>query len=280
MTFFRPDGELLVPLPPASSEWGGSNGRGHLRGTAISGALARATERVAESLEGADGFRPVRWTLDLFRPAAMAPVGTEVSVVRQGRRLRLIDSTLLQDGRAVARASLLLLATGGPVHGHAWRSPLPEVPAVPADLRPATDEPTLYRSEHVGWTGSAEGHENADRKGAWYLAEPVVEGEDSTPLQHVAFVADGANLVTSWGTLGVEFINADATLTLTRLPAAGEGVGLTAAGRVEQDGIAVGRATMFDRHGPLGTVMVSTLANGDNAVDPRHAWPERGAASS
>jgi len=36
----------------------------------------------------------------------------------------------------------------------------------------------------------------------------------------------------------------------------------------ESDGLAVGTTTLFDRHGPLGSAVVSTLANGDQAVDP------------
>src|SRR5262245_28377580 len=103
MTFFRAEGGLLVPLGAASSEWGGSNGRGHLRGTAVSGALARAAGRAADALEGAEGFRPVRWTLDLFRPGAMAASTTEATVVRGGRRLRLVDATFRQDAKTIAR---------------------------------------------------------------------------------------------------------------------------------------------------------------------------------
>lgn len=273
MTFFRAEGQRLVPLPHARSGWGGPNGPGQLRGTAISGVLARAAGRAADDLEDAARFRPVRWTLDLFRPGAMIPSTTEATIVRCGRRLRLVDAGLVQGGTTVARGSLLLLATGGATAGTVWSGPTPHIPSPPpADLHPVGVEATLYRSDDSGWTTTPEEHRNAQRKTVWFAAGPLIEGEDPTPLEHVAVVADSANLTLSWGTRGVEFINTDVTLSLSRLPAAGEGVGLVATARTEHDGIAVGATTMFDRHGALGTVTISTLANGDQAVDPSHVW--------
>ncbi|MEJ2890344.1 acyl-CoA thioesterase domain-containing protein [Actinomycetospora aeridis] len=269
--FFRVDGGLFVPLPRATSGWGGPDGAGQLRGTAVSGLLARAAERAAHELEGAERFRPVRWTLDLFRPGAMVPSTAQATIVRGGRRLRLIDAVLLQEGTTVARATLLLLATGGPSSGTTWAGPLPDTPeAPPADLEPDPVEPILYRSDD-GWSDDPRAHTNDARKAVWFPAAPLVEGEDPTPFEHVAVLADAANLTSSWGTRGVEFINADATLTLTRLPAHGEGVGMIATSRVESDGLATGTTTVFDRHGPLGSAVVSTLANGRHAVDPSRA---------
>lgn len=266
--FFRTDGDLLLPQPRAASGWGGPDGRGQLRGTAVSGALARAAERAADGLDGAAGFRPVRWTVDLFRPGAMTPSRAAATVVRGGRRLRLVDARFDQDGTTVARATLLLLAPGGPSAGTTWAGP-PDtgVPAPPPDLRPDPAEPVLYRSD-AGWSADVRAHTNADRKAVWFVAAPLVAGEDPTPFEHVATLADAANLTSSWGTRGIEYINADLTLSLDRLPARGDGAGLVATGRTGSAGIAVGTTTVFDRLGRLGSVIVATLANGDHAVDP------------
>jgi hypothetical protein len=81
-----------------------------------------------------------------------------------------------------------------------------------------------------------------------------------------AAVSDVANLVMSWGSAGVEFINADVTLAITRLAVAME-LGLYSLDRTVNDGIAVGTAAMFDRDGQLGTATVVTLANAGNRVD-------------
>lgn len=265
--FFRADGEHLVPLPRATSGWGGADGPGQVRGTAVSGLLARGAERAAAQLEGADRFRPVRWTVDLFRPGGMVPSTVEATVVRGGRRLRLIDVTLVQASGTVARGSLLLLATGGPTSGTTWTAPLPEVPAAPpAALVPDPEEPTLYRSDG-DWTDDRR-QENPHRKATWFPAAPIVEGEEPSGFAHLAAIADAANLTSSWGTLGVEYINADLTLAIARVPAVGDGVGVSAESRVESDGIALGTVTMFDRHGALGTVAIATLANGAQVVTP------------
>lgn len=94
---------------------------------------------------------------------------------------------------------------------------------------------------------------------------PVVAGEEGTPFQSVAAIADGTSMVVNWGTEGVQYINTDITLALARKPVSLE-VGLSATDRVEVDGIAVGTVEVFDRAGPLGTAMVTSLANGKRPV--------------
>lgn len=136
----RDDRQVLVPTEWARSGW---DANGQIRGTAISGALAMAAEGIAAGLEGASVFRPVRWTLDLFRPAAMIPSTTDATVVRSGRRLRLVDVLFVQEGATVARGSLLLLAAGGAAGGTTWTGPASEVPPVPS-LCLAGTERTLF----------------------------------------------------------------------------------------------------------------------------------------
>jgi Thioesterase-like superfamily len=268
MSYFRAstrdDRQVLEPLDWARSGWAAS---GQIRGTAISGALAMAAERVAAGLEGSGMFRPVRWTVDLFRPAAMIPSTTYTRVVRNGRRLRLVDSVFAQEGAEVARGSLLLLAVGGAARGRTWTGPAPQIPPVPG-LRTGGTERTLFFSEGTGWTTNPADHTNAARKATWHLPVPVVEGTPPSPFQHVATVADSSNLVTNFGTAGVEFINTDLTLALTRLPDEAAGIGLMAAQRAAGDGAALGSTTVFDDRGPLGMVLVSALANGTHAVNP------------
>lgn len=267
MTYFRAevsDGtETLVPEPRSRSGWGG---RGQLRGTAVSGALARAAEQAAAGLEDADAFRPVRWTVDLFRPAALAPGVTTATVVRSGRRLRLVDATFVQDGVVVSRATALLHRTGGGTGaGAVWTSPPADPPDVP-DLEPG-EEPMLYCSDGIGWSAEMAEHQNGARKRTWHLPETLVEGEKASPFVRVATVADSANLAGNWGSAGVEFINSDLTLVLERLPDADGGIGLVAEERREDDGIAVLRTSVVDRWGAVGTVVMSTLANSAAAVD-------------
>lgn len=268
--FFQIDGgpehEILVPQESACSQWG-SGESAQVRGMAVSGALARAVEREVQDVDGGTDLHPARWTLDLFRPTAMRPLVIAATVIRRGRRLCLIDAILTQQDVPVARASALFLATGGKAAGETWSAPADTYPP-PPDMRPDTVEPRLYYSEGVGWTGSPDAHGNSSRKQTWHFPDPVVTGEPPSAFQQVAMVADAVNVVANWGDAGVQFINTDLTLALARLPH-GDELGLVADQRLEADGVVVATALMFDRSGTLGSVTITAIANGDNAVDPR-----------
>jgi hypothetical protein len=237
-----------------------------MHGIAVSGALARAMEQaVAE--RGRTELRPARYTVDLFRPAAMAPCVLRATVVREGPRLCLVDAVLEQEGRPAARASAIFLRPSTSPAGAVW-SPGTSASPPPSDLAPVSDDlrVPLFGSDDAGWTGSFGDHQNGSRKRTWQTAVPVVAGERRTPFQAVASIADSASMVTNWGSGGVEFINTDISLAMSRLPVSLE-VGLEALERTEVDGIASGCALVFDRAGVLGTATVSSLANAHRAVD-------------
>lgn len=261
LSFFTTDGGGLLPTDLARSLWS----ENQMHGVALSGALARALEgAVAEA--GRDDLRPARYTVDLFRPASMSLCQTSTRVVREGRRLCLVDAVVEQDGQPVARASGLFLKVGDPATGEVWEpagSPSPP----PVELAPPTDEPQvpLFSSDGV-WDPSFAAHQNAGRKTTWQVGVAVVPEETPSPFVAAASVADATSMVTNWGSNGVEHINTDITLTLARLPV-GREIGLLAVDRVSEDGIAVGTATVFDRLGRLGTTVVSSIANAKRTVD-------------
>lgn len=261
LSFFRTDGESLVPTDMARSLWS----EDQMHGVAVSGALARAAEQRFQET-ALVGLVPSRFTVDLFRPATMDPCRLITQVVRRGSRICLVDAQLTQSGAPVARASAIFLAPSESAAGEVW-APTERHSPPPLDVAPATDEPRVpfFRSS-AGWSQDFSQHQNSARKMSWNTAVPVVTGERLTPFQAAAAVADGASLVTNWGSGGVEYINTDITLTLARQPAGLE-IGLAAADRVEHDGIAVGTAAVFDRVGPLGTAVVTSLANTRRAVD-------------
>jgi hypothetical protein len=253
------DQEVLRPTPLSASAWSTEQ----VRGPAVSAALARATERLADV--ALPDRRPVRWTVDLFRPTMMLPTTVTTSIVRQGRRIGLIDSELSQNGKPVARSRALFARPSTTPGGQVWTPSMDHLRPPPADLRPMPGEPRLYNSDHRGWTPHAEDHLGGAHKQVWHFPVPTVGGEKPTRFQLAAGVADVTNLVMSWGTAGVEFINADITLAITRLPSELE-LGLYALDRTVNDGIAVGTAAMFDRHGQLGVATVVTLSNAGNWV--------------
>lgn len=255
--------DVLEPTPLACSSWSDNQ----LHGVAVAGALARSAE-AALADRGRDDLRPARMSVDLFRPAAMAPCSFEVEVVREGPRICLLDVTLRQDDERVARAAFLFLRAGGSAPGEVWSPEAATRPSPPPlDVAPVSDEPRVpFVHSEAGWSQDFSEHQNASRKGSWSSGVPVVAGEALTPFQAVAATADGASLVTNWGTGGVEHINTDITLALARRPVGVE-IGLAALDRVESDGISVGTATVFDREGTLGTVVMTSIANTRRSVD-------------
>ncbi len=265
LSLFELDGDALVPTGIARSMWS----ENQMHGVAISGALARSIERTVLAA-GRDDLRPARMTVDLFRPATMDPCLLSAEIVREGKRICLVDAVLTQHGEKVARASAVFLKAGASAAGEVW-TPEDRPGAPPVDVVPESQDPRppYFHSAapaDVGWSQKFGEHQNGSRKTSWNTALPVVAGERLTPFQGVAAIADGTSLVTNWGSNGVEYINTDITLALARMPEGLE-IGLAAEDRVEEDGIAVGTAAVFDRSGPLGTATVTSLVNARRAVD-------------
>ncbi|KAF0846650.1 acyl-CoA thioesterase domain-containing protein [Nocardia caishijiensis] len=255
----------LIPQAEAASGWGEE----HMRGLAVSSALARAAEQQMRTIRRPD-LTPVRWTVDLFRPARLRPCSASATVVREGKRLCLVDAVLEQDGRHVARASALWLAPGQSPPGAAWSGGArPEPP--PLDTALIESQHRLYFTEETGW-GDAARSTNDARNTIWHEQIPVVEGEPVTSFQLAAGVADVVNVAVNLGSNGLEFINADISLALARLPV-GPAVGFATTERIEEAGIAVGTAVAFDRVGVFGTATLCALADAYRAVDVRSFRP-------
>lgn len=261
LSLFEADGDALVPTGIARSMWSDNQ----MHGVAISGALSRAIEHCVDEA-GRDDLRPARMTVDLFRPATMDPGRGTTEIVREGRRICLVDALLTQDGQRVARASAIFLKPSGSGKGHVW-APTERPSPPPEEVAPVSSEPRVpFFHSDAGWTQKFGDHQDGSRKASWNTGLPVVSGEEVTPFQAVAAMADGASLVTNWGSEGVEYINTDITLTLARAPQGVE-IGLAAVDRVEHDGIAVGTAAVYDRSGTLGTAVVTSLVNAKRTVD-------------
>lgn len=251
----------LLPTPISRSAWRDDQ----MHGVAISGALARTAERTVRAL-GRDDLHPARFTVDLFRPARTEACTLRAEVAREGPRICLVDVVLEQQGERVARASAVFLAPTESAPGEVW-TPADRPRPPTADEVPVADGPRVpfFRSAD-GWSQDFGAHQNAARKASWNAPMPVVAGEDPTPFQLVAAYADQGSMVSHWGTNGVEHINTDITLALSREPSSPE-VGLVALERSEHLGVAVGPCLVLDREGVIGTVATTALANTRRTVD-------------
>jgi len=261
--WFSRDGDVFHPEPMAVSAWS----KDQIHGVAVSGLLARAVEqRVAET--GRTDLIPARYQLDMFRPAKTVPTTTRVDVVREGPRLMLLDTALEQDGEIMARASVTYLKTSENPAGEVWSPLASERPTPPPAemLPPAGDLHVPFFTSTTGWSDNFKQHQNGGRHQTWQTAVPIVAGEACTPFQAVASVADATSMTTNWGSEGVEYINTDVGLALSRLPVDTR-IGLRASDHISTDGVAVGVAEVYDSRGVLGTATITAVANSRRTVD-------------
>src|SRR5438270_13154587 len=90
--------------------WGATMG-----GQIVGGLLGWALDR-----HGGEDLQPARLTVDLLRPVPIEPVAIEVSIQREGRRIKLVDAAMVQHDRVVARASALFLRRSTAPEGQVW----------------------------------------------------------------------------------------------------------------------------------------------------------------
>ncbi len=265
--FFTVDPEnpdVLLPQAMATSLWSEEQ----MHGVAVSGIIARGLER-AVTAAGRDDLQAARLTVDLFAAAKMVPCRIRTRVIREGKRLMLIEGELVQgEGdteKVVARSSAMFLKPSESPEGLVWSSS--EVPSVPpTDVVPPTDTPRVpfLRSEKQ-WSQNFMEHANGGHKEMWQVVPPVVHEEEQSWFVSAAAVADSSSMVVNWGSKGVEFINTDITIAFSR-PFIGKEIGLSARDRFESDGISVGSTVLIDRTGPVGLSMVTAMANAQRTV--------------
>lgn len=262
--FFTVDGDSYLPGPMTRGPWGATMG-----GQIVGGLLGWGIER-----SGVDpGLHPARFTIDLLRPVLLEPVQIRTSVQREGRRIKLIDGELVQNGRVVARASALFLRRSEHPDGEVWSGSV-EMPPIPSGSEGFPDDmPFLiwgYGATLAGNPGIAAGEweQSHSQKFAWTrLFRPMVHGHPLTPFTRLAFVGDVTSSLTHWGTGGLRYINADYTINASRLPD-GEFIGLAAQSHYGTAGVATGCATLFDQHGPIGTSSALALGQPAEAFQP------------
>lgn len=97
--FFVKRGDLYDPLALSMSPW---NPR-HQGGMAIAGLLMHEAEQVPAPVP----MITAHVTIDILRATPNAPVECRTSVVREGKRLQMIDVDLLAGGDVVARTRVL-----------------------------------------------------------------------------------------------------------------------------------------------------------------------------
>ncbi len=247
--YFSQDDEGFVPTPLARGPWSPDM----LHGRLLGGLAARALE----ADYGDDGWRAARLTVDLFRPAAMAPVQIALQPVREGRKVRVIDAMITCDGHEVGRVSAVFLVTSADPPGTIWR---PEHETWPAPDSVENDG-TTGAAEHNGWLFRVVdgGMGTGARSRVWTNdTVELVEGEAMSPLVRAAVSGDIACPLVNFSDEGLYYINADYTMLLGRYPV-GDWIGIESAEQIQADGVSMAMATMYDEQGPFATSGGSSL---------------------
>ena len=260
---FVRDGDRYLATELARGPWD----PGAQHGGAPAALLARALGRW--SLNPA--LRLARITYEFVRPVPLGELSVGVEVVRPGRRVTLLDASLLDaEGIQVVRARALLVRPSelGSPSGSAPPFPGPDAGRandwVAAGSRAGGGGGgDLMFASHAMEIRFVEGtFREPGPATAWFrLRQPLIAGEPTGPLERVAAAADFGNGIASVLTWEDHvFINPDLTLYLEREPE-GEWVALQSEMRVARGSVAVAESALWDQQGRIGRATQALLVS-------------------
>jgi acyl-CoA thioesterase len=255
------DGHHWLPQPACVGPWSPEA----LHGGPVAALVASAAE---DAMPG-DELVTTRLTLDLVRPVPMQPLEVDARVVKQGRRVYLVDVAIRHNGRDVALARIQRTTTSNvqlpDLQGtHAQHEPPPEQPEqfVPFDpsLSPRQPAPFLRWATELR-TATPAGIYNARAKTAWLRV--YADLTPDRPLSNAAAVAAACDYTNALGApampsqiSNILFPNADLTIYLVRNPHS-KWVRMAPQSAWCDHGIAHSRCLLWDHDGVLGTSAVT-----------------------
>jgi len=237
--------------------------RNSLHGRVVAGLLAHEVE----TTWGDPAFHCARLTVDLYRVLPFAAVDVSSKVVRDGNRIRVVDAEFSSNGVSVARASAVLLRKAENPAGTVWSPPPWDAPSPhslssPPNRAAGANAPArepMWETRVID-----NGFGSTAQKRAWLReTRALIDGVELTPLVRVAFASDFTNPFANSGSEGLQFVNADITLYIHRLPST-EWLGFEVVEHHSEDGIAVGECVIHDERGAIGRSLVCALANRHN----------------
>jgi Acyl-CoA thioesterase C-terminal domain/Acyl-CoA thioesterase N-terminal domain len=225
------------------------------------GAPAALLMRAFERLDGSESVAIARVTYEFLRPVPLGELSVEAAVVRPGRRVQLLEGSILAPGGVeVVRARALRVAAadaGGAFTATPAPPPGPETgepnPLVPPHGLPMFAPDAIEVRFVAGTFGGGPST-------AWFrLRYPVVAGEEPSGLQRLAAAGDfgnGISATLSWDEY--VFINPDLTLYVEREPV-GEWIGLDSRTVLAEGGIGTAESVLFDSRGRVGRATQALL---------------------
>lgn len=247
MAYFQQTGPATyLPTEHVSGAW--DTEQQHI-GPAL-GLLAHVLEQDRD-LRRDDRLLPARLSYDIWGTVPMAEVDTAVRVLRPGRTIELVESTLSHAGRTIVtlRAWLLRQDDTAAVAGT-------HVPSVTGALdMEAWDPTTVWPGGFIAAAQVRRTEVEPGRATYWVRTdEPLVEGQDASPLARAAGLLDISNGMTVRADPSeVAFPNVDLTAHLLREPV-GDWLGFDTSVTFGDQGVGVTSTVLHDETGHLGAM--------------------------
>ena len=233
--FYNRDGDRFVATGIGISPW---NGRSQ-NGVALAGLVAHALDAVPSPVP----MLTTRLTIDILGAVPMTPLVASTRVLREGKRIQLIELDLLEGERPWVRASAVRMRTEP--------SPAQESPPT----RPFTDIPSRP-AQRTSWL------EMKDVEGAFEVPGPgarwvrfsgsVVGGHALSPLERIAMLADfGSGTAPLLPTNKWTLANIDISIHIARLPR-GDWLLIDSASESAGNGVGIAHSRLSDREGLVG----------------------------
>ncbi|WP_162527221.1 thioesterase family protein [Sphingomonas solaris] len=238
--FYTREGDRYVPTGLGTSPW---NPRAQM-GVALAGLAVHAMEAVPSPAPMA----PARLTIDILGAVPLAPVVATTRIVREGRRVQLVETELLIEGRPWLRATALRLREAtSPEAATPLTRGFPDTPPPPG----------------LSWaeTKRIEGDYAVPGPGATWtrMKAQVVAGVPLTPLEAVAMIADfGSGTAPLVPLRDWTFANVDIAVHLTRRPR-GEWFLIDSTSESAGNGIGLTHSRLGDREGMIGMAHQTTF---------------------
>jgi hypothetical protein len=217
--------------------------------------------RAVESCEPREDAQIGRITFEILGPVPLAPLEIAARVLRPGRSVELIGAELTGPDGPVMRASAWRLRTAA-----VELEPPPPTEPPPPGPEQGVESDFFPTGSDVGYHTAIEyrfvrgGFLEAGPAIVWIrLRQPLVEGEEPTPLQRVLAAADSGNGVSAaLDYRRYVFINTELSVHLLRLPE-GEWVCLDSVTRPGAHGIGLTETVLWDRRGRIGQAAQTLL---------------------
>jgi hypothetical protein len=248
---FHRDGERYVPTELARGPWDPNAQHG-------GPCAALLADRLERHEVGAPA-NVARMTVELLRPVPMRPIELRARTLRPGKKVQLVEASVLADDTEVVRATGLRIR----------RADIRFADPPDDRLTPGPSEQLREHFENMGGLNFGFAMDMSVARGefgvpgpaaVWFrLAAPIVAGEEPTPLMRVAAAADFGNGISGAATWDEHlFINPDLTIYLHRLPH-GEWIGLDARTWPTHEGVGVADTALYDDSGRIGRSVQALL---------------------